>query len=152
MCPVLEGLSCHSSVLKLVPVLQGCNFLFSLSQAVVATSLCTCPPRGGVAAWLLPHQRRQDQLVLGGASFLSSTLQFFSLFAPACLSSTSLFSWLREGEGGAEVTRLFLNSLPFGGVPLFGQSTITHIITAHTPNCHSSFQAQHRIVIRLVTS
>lgn len=52
---------------------------------------------------------------------------------PDCLSSASLSSWLRVGEGGAAVTRLFVDSLAFASVPLFGHPTITHIITTYTP-------------------
>jgi hypothetical protein len=151
MYPTPERLSCHSFVLKLVLVVQDSDWLFSLSQAIVVAPLCGCPPRGGVAAWLLPPHRRQEQLVQGKRLFSELTSTLLSLH-PASLSSTSLSSWLRVCEDEAAVTRLFLDSLTFGCVPLFGHPTITHIITIYTPYFHSSFYAQYRIVAILVTS
>lgn len=65
----------------------------------------------------------------------------------ACLSSASLSFWLRVCEGGAAVTRLFLDSLTAAGVP-----AITHFITIQPSYYHSSFYVQRHISASLVAS
>jgi hypothetical protein len=143
MYPKPERLPRHSFALKLAFLVPGGGFPFSLSQAVVVAPLCSCSPHGGVAAWLLPSQSRQEQLVQGNHRFFQAHLDSSH---PACLSSASLSFSLRVGEGRAAVTRSVLDSLTFGGVPLLGHPNITHIITTHTTYYHGSFCVQHIIV------
>ena len=119
---------------------------------LVISSRRRCPSVRLLTAWwccglALASAKQAGTARAGEASFLPSSHRIFSSLHPACLSSASLSFWLRVGEGGAAVTRSFLDSLTFGGVPLFGHPTITH-----TPYYHSSFFAQHRIITSSGTS
>jgi hypothetical protein len=75
---------------------------------------------------------------LNCSNFPGSSLPLHS----ACLSSASLSFWLCVGEGGVAVTRLFLDSLNFAGVPcLVIPLSLTFSTSTLFPRHRSSFEA-----------